>query len=197
MHRAESSFRRVTGTGTYGLGLIGITVGERRLVGHSGGFPGQITRTLVDPDTALTVCVLTNAVDGPADALAVGLVQLIDLLTRPAADWQALPAGVTEEDLQRLTGRYGNLWGETDIVAGGGRLVMLDPVTPGPLDAAQELRALDATTLRVEDTDGFGASGERIPFEVDDDGRVTRMRVTGVSSWPEEQHRAGGGADGN
>lgn len=197
MHRAESSFRRGTGTGTYGLGLIGITVGERRLVGHSGGFPGQITRTLVDPDTALTVCVLTNAVDGPADALAVGLVQLIDLLTRPAADWQALPAGVTEEDLRRLTGRYGNLWGETDIVAGGGRLVMLDPVTPGPLDAAQELRALDATTLRVEDTDGFGASGERIPFEVDDDGRVTRMRVTGVSSWPEEQHRAGGGADGN
>ena len=40
--------------------------------------------------------------------------------------------------------------------------------------------------LRVEDTDGFGAAGERIPFELDDDGRVTRVRVTGVSSWPEE-----------
>ncbi|MCP6014357.1 hypothetical protein NL362_27785, partial [Klebsiella pneumoniae] len=88
--RAEATFERGTGTGTYGLGLIGTTVGERRMVGHSGGFPGQITRTLVDPTDGLAVCVLTNAVDGPAESLAVGLVQLVDLLTAPAADWQAL-----------------------------------------------------------------------------------------------------------
>ncbi|MBD4385603.1 serine hydrolase, partial [Xanthomonas citri pv. citri] len=55
MHRAEAAFPRGTGTGTYGLGLIGISVDGRRLVGHSGGFPGQITRTLVDPATGLTV----------------------------------------------------------------------------------------------------------------------------------------------
>ncbi|MEO4039371.1 serine hydrolase [Micrococcaceae bacterium Sec6.3] len=186
MHRAEATFERGTGTGTYGLGLIGTTVGERRMVGHSGGFPGQITRTLVDPTDGLAVCVLTNAVDGPAELLAVGLVQLVDLLTAPAADWQALPDGVAPADLDRLTGRYVSLWGEMDIVRGGDRLVRLDPTTPGPLDAKEELRALDATTLRVEDTDGFGAAGERIPFELDDDGRVTRVRVTGVSSWPEE-----------
>lgn len=190
MHRAEASFARGTGTGTYGLGLMGVTVGERRLVGHSGGFPGQITRTLVDPDTALTVCVLTNAVDGPADSLAAGLVELIGLLTSPAADWQRLPEGVTEEDLHRLTGRYHCLWGETDVVFGGGRMVMLDPTVSAPLASVQELRALDPTTLRVEDEDGFGASGERIPFELDDDGRVVRMRVTGVSSWPEEAYLA-------
>ena len=46
----------------------------------------------------------------------------------------------------------------------------------------------------MEDTDGFGTSGERIPFELDDDGRVTRMRVTGVSSWPEEDYLARRGA---
>lgn len=186
MHRAESTFPRGAGKGTYGLGLLGITVGERRLVGHSGGFPGQITRTLVDPTDGLTVCVLTNAVDGPADALATGVVQLVDLLTQPAASWQALPDGVTTADLDRLTGRYLCLWGEMDVVRGGDRLVKLDPTTPSPLDAVEELRALDATTLRAEDKDGFGGSGERIPFELDDAGRVTRVRVTGVSSWPEE-----------
>lgn len=190
MQRAESTVPRGGETGTYGLGLIGAKAGQRQTFGHSGGFPGQITRTLVDPKAGLTVSVLTNAVDGPAESLAVGLVELIDLLTASAADWQRLPDGVTEEDLRRLTGRYCCLWGETDVVYGGGRLVMLDPTVASPAAAAQELRALDATTLRVEDKDGFGASGERIPFEVDDDGRVTRVRITGVSSWPEEQYLA-------
>lgn len=190
MHRAEASFPRGTGTGTYGLGLIGISVGGRRLVGHSGGFPGQITRTLVDPATGLTVSVLTNAVDGPADALAVGLVELIDLLAQDAADGQALPTGVMTDDLDRLTGRYVSLWGETDVVRAGERLVLIDPGTPGPRDRMHELRALDATTFLPEDEDGFGASGERIPFDLGDDGRVVRMRVSGVSSWPEEDYLA-------
>ena len=190
MQRAESTVPRGGDTETYGLGIIGAKIGERKTIGHSGGFPGQITRTLVDPKGGLTVCVLTNAVDGPAESLAIGLVELIDLLTTPPADWQKLPEGVTEEDLKRLTGRYCCLWGETDVVFGSGRLVMLDPTFSAPVAVAQELRALDATTLRVEDKDGFGASGEEIPFDVDDDGRVTRMRVTGVSSWPEEQYLA-------
>lgn len=194
MQRPESTVPRGGETGTYGLGMIGTTVGERKTVGHSGGFPGQITRTLVDPDGGLTVCVLTNAVDGPAESLAVGLVELIDLLTTAPATWQKLPEGVTEEDLKRLTGRYCCLWGETDVVYGGGRLLMLDPTVSTPLTAVQELRALDATTLRVQDKDGFGASGEQIPFDVDEDGTVTRMRITGVSSWPEEQYLARRGA---
>jgi CubicO group peptidase (beta-lactamase class C family) len=49
MHRGEWD---VEGTeDRYGLGLGIETIGERRLVGHSGGFPGYITRTLLDPST--------------------------------------------------------------------------------------------------------------------------------------------------
>lgn len=194
MHRPESTFTRRGAQVSYGLGLIGATVGERRTVGHSGGFPGQITRTMLDPATGLVVCVLTNAVDGPAEALATGIVQLVDLLAQGPADWQALPDGVSTDDLDRLTGRYHSLWGEVDVVRGGDRLVMLDPTTPGPLDALEEVRALDATTLRVEDKDGFGGSGERVPFELDGEGRVVRLRISGVSSWPEEAYLARRGA---
>lgn len=190
MHRAESTFERRGATASYGLGLIGTAVGQRAMVGHSGGFPGQITRTLVDPVSGLVVCVLTNAVDGPAEALATGLVRLVDVLSRDAAAWQGLPDGVTVGDLERLTGRYLSLWGVLDVVRGGDRLVTLDPTTPGPLDDLKEMRALDATTLRPEDEDGFGGSGEAVPFELDDEGRVVRVRVTGVSSWPEETYLA-------
>lgn len=190
MQRAESTFTRKGAHASYGLGLIAAKVGDRETVGHSGGFPGQITRTLLDPTNGLVVCVLTNAVDGPAEALATGVVRLIDLLTKDAADWQALPEGVTVENLDRLTGRYLSLWGETDVVRGGDRLVMLDPTTPSPLDDCQEMRALDATTLRPEDADGFGGSGEAVPFDLDQAGQVVRMRLTGVSSWPEEAYLA-------
>lgn len=188
MQRAESTFTRRGARTSYGLGTIVVDVDGRRMVGHSGGFPGQITRTLLDPSTSLVVCVLTNAVDGPAEALATGVVRLVDLLSRDGADWQALPEGVTPEDLDRLSGRYHSLWGETDVVRGGDRLVLLDPTTPSPLDDCREMRALDATTLRPEDADGFGGPGEPVPFELDDQGRVTRMRVTGVSSWPEQTY---------
>lgn len=188
MQRAEATFTRRGVRTSYGLGLISASVGDRTMVGHSGGFPGQITRTLLDPTSGLVVCVLTNAIDGPAEALASGVVQLVDLLTKDAADWQALPEGVSTADLDRLTGRYHSLWGEVDVVRGGDRLVMLDPTLPGPLDHCEEMRALDPTTLRTEDTDGFGGSGERVPFELDEDGKVVRLRVTGVSSWPEETY---------
>ena len=49
--------------------------GERRLIGHSGGFPGHITRTLFDPVDGLTVVGLTNAIDGPARELVVGVMR--------------------------------------------------------------------------------------------------------------------------
>ncbi|WP_278235323.1 serine hydrolase domain-containing protein [Isoptericola sp. AK164] len=61
----------------YGLGFETREVGGRRLVGHSGGFPGQITRTWFDPSERIAVAVLTNAIDGPADALALGMFGLV------------------------------------------------------------------------------------------------------------------------
>jgi len=39
----------------YGLGFGIHKIGERRLIGHGGGFPGHITRTLFDPVDGLTV----------------------------------------------------------------------------------------------------------------------------------------------
>jgi CubicO group peptidase (beta-lactamase class C family) len=41
----------------YGLGFSVQVVGERQLVGHGGGFPGQSTRTLIDPVDQLVVVV--------------------------------------------------------------------------------------------------------------------------------------------
>ena len=69
----------------YGLGLIVETVAGRRVIGHSGGFPGQITRSILDPEDGIAISVLTNAVDGPAAELASGALAILDAaLERPA-----------------------------------------------------------------------------------------------------------------
>lgn len=183
MQRAESSVVRAGSKDAYGLGLVISTVGSRTMVGHSGGYPGHITRTMVDPESGLGVCVLTNAVDGPAEPLATGLVQLIDLLL--AEPETTVPDGVSEADLDRICGRYHSLWSVVDLVRGGDRLVRLNPSTPSPLDVAEEMHVEDATTLRVADNHSFGAPGEQVRLTLDADGAVERIRLAGVSHWPE------------
>ena len=64
MQRLESVVTAYgTEVGRYGVGMGLQTVGERHLVGHSGGWPGHITLTLLDPVGKLVVSVLTNAVE--------------------------------------------------------------------------------------------------------------------------------------
>jgi D-alanyl-D-alanine carboxypeptidase len=170
----------------YGLGLDLRTLGERRLIGHGGGYPGQITRTWIDPEDQVVVSVLTNAVDGPADALARGLFGLLDLALAAPEDGDRLPA----EQLQRYTGRFANLWGVTDVALLGGRLVFLHPGAPEPAEEYAELTVADADTLRLEAVPGFGSPGETVDYEWAADGTASRVRAGGISSWPLDVFRA-------
>jgi D-alanyl-D-alanine carboxypeptidase len=181
----------VTSYGTevarYGVGLQLWTVGDRTLVGHTGGWPGHITATLIDPVEKLVVSVLTNAIDGPAEELATGLVKLVDLVLKPRADMPPLPANAPA--LSSFTGRFAGLWGVVDVAELGGRLVLLHPTSPDPLPGMHELEVLDADTLRVAAQPSFDAAGERVPLERDADGRVVCLRFGGVTSRPLEEFR--------
>jgi len=166
----------------YGLGMGVSTVGERRLVGHGGGWPGHITRTLLDPGTGLAVSVLTNAIDGPALELAVGAVKLVDLAAAPGPHHldpeQRAIAGA-------FVGRWATLWGVQDIVLLGDRLVGLNPSQADPTTAVVDLEVVDDDTLVMATGPGFGAVGERVRASRDDDtGRVTTLRTTsGMTTW--------------
>lgn len=165
--------------GRYGLGVDLTTIGERHLVGHSGGWPGHITLTLADPQTGLVISVLTNAIDGPAQELAHGLVKLIDAARTPRAEVPAPP--VDAPPLTAFTGRFAGLWGVLDIAELGGRLVLIRPTLPDPLHAMEELQVVDDGTLRVAAQPGFGAGGELVRLERDDSGRVVALRLAGVT----------------
>jgi D-alanyl-D-alanine carboxypeptidase len=187
MRRRESEIRAHGAEPRYyGLGFDLRTAGERQLIGHSGGYPGHITRTWIDPGAQLVVSVLTNAIDGPADVLARGLFALLDLALAAPEDDGRPPAA----ELQRYTGRFANLWGVTDVASLGGRLVLLHPNAPEPAEEYAELTVIDADSLRLEALPGFGSAGETVHYERAADGSVRSIRAGGISSWPLPDFRA-------
>ncbi|WP_344231221.1 serine hydrolase [Kribbella hippodromi] len=147
----------------YGLGLSVTKVGERAVFGHGGGYPGHITRTLVDPEKRLVVSVLTNSIDGPASQLAEGFFRLLDLAE--------LKDRGDETGLARFTGRYANLWGVNDIALVGGRLYVIAPADGNPADEPERLEA-DGDTLRVVSSNGYSSYGESYRFTFAPDGTV-------------------------
>lgn len=185
MQRLESVVTAYgTEVGRYGVGMALQTVGERQLVGHGGGYPGHITLTLIDPVAQLVVSVLTNAIDGPAEDLAVGLVKLIDVALKPRAE--VAPPAVDALALSSFTGRFAGLWGVLDVAELGGRLVLVRPTLPDPLPGIDELEVVDDRTLRVAAQPSFGPAGELVPLERDAEGRVVSLRLGGVTSRPVE-----------
>lgn len=170
----------------YGLGFSVHRLGDRRMVGHGGGFPGHITRTLVDPGDGLVVSVLTNCIDGPALALAQGVVALIDLASGRRADAMA-PAVPAEVDPSTFTGRFANLWGVVDVVELGGVLHVLSPNQPDPTTGRTTLEVVDADTLQIVETGGYATPGERVRY-TREGGDVTSVRVGGATSWPVEEY---------
>ena len=156
-------------------------VGGRRLVGHGGGYPGHITGTVLDPVARLAVSVLTNAIDGPAQEMVTAAVGLANLAAqRPSA---AVDAGAVD----RLCGRYANLWGVLDVVRLGAGLYAIDPSAPDPADKPLALDVTGPTTLRIGHTRGYGSAGEVLDFDLRDDGTVRSIRgFSGATSHPLE-----------
>jgi CubicO group peptidase (beta-lactamase class C family) len=168
----------------YGLGFGIHKIGERRMIGHGGGFPGHITRTLFDPVDGLTVVALTNAIDGPARELAVGIVKLVD----SALDAAKAPGDdEAAADHASYTGRYAALWGLTDVVDLGGRMWLVTPNQPDPTSAMEKLEVVDADTLRIAEAPGYSSPGETVRY-TRSDGRVTSVLLGGITIVPVEEY---------
>ena len=165
------------GESGYGLGVQLNRIGEHELYGHSGGYPGHITRTFACPSRRTVVSVLTNAVDGPAESLAVALFRLLDL----AASATHQPA----TDGTRFVGRFSTLWGVQDVALLDGRLFGLNPTLANPADDAVALEVLDEHTLKMVSGPGGGSVGEPVHYEFGPDGSIRSVRGgSGMSMRP-------------
>jgi CubicO group peptidase (beta-lactamase class C family) len=186
----------------YGYGTTVHYYNGHRMVGHSGGYPGHITRTMWDPEEGLAISVLTNAVDGPAEELAAGILKILDK-AREVTPKRPLNSGLTnsaaiqppaapdgEIDLGSFTGRFAALWGVTDVLILGGKLFASSPVAPSPVVQPYELAVIDANTLRIMSGSPYASVGELFRYERHGDGKIISVFTGGMKAWPIEDYRA-------
>ena len=123
----------------------------------------------------------TNAIDGPAVALASAVVRLIDL-ARNAEEKNstASPSHETHD----LEGRYATHWGVFDLAWLGGRLHMIDPTLPDPTSMVTVLEMTDRDSARIVETNGYGAPGETMRFVRADDSTVRTIEGASLGAVP-------------
>lgn len=164
-----------------GLQVLDLAPGGRRLIGHSGGYPGHLTRTWCDPSDGVVVSVLGNAIDAGVGDLATGIFRMIDYVARPDSSIPAHAAGTSARD---FTGRLESLWSSVDIVSIGDRLLYVPLTMSNPVDVLGELSVESADTARlIRARDGYTSEGELFTFERGDDGALTRVRCTSAMTY--------------
>jgi CubicO group peptidase (beta-lactamase class C family) len=163
----------------YGLGIDLEDADGHRVVGHGGGYPGHITRTTVDPRSGVAISILTNAIDGPARGLVVGALALIGLAAADIAEDEKVDATA-----EKYCGRFANLWGVTDVVRLGNRLVAVSPEADDPAEGVSTLTVVGDDRLKVSSDNGFGGIGEQMVYTFDGPDVVSVRGPGGMTSWP-------------
>ena len=178
--RANPTTARKPDGAAYGLGMAAESYGDHRMTGHSGGYPGHVTRTILDPADGLVVAVLTNATDGPASLLAGGLLALIDAARGSAA---APDTPAPEADRPEL-GRWQSGWAVIDIGMVGRTVRAVQIGGWEPLEEADELE-VTADGFRITAGNGYGLLGEPVRLQPDGSLRYGSMTMTRFTDLPE------------
>ena len=165
----------------YGLGVATEPLEELETFGHTGGFFGYSSRTIVAPELRLTVSVLVNSVDGPASDWAAGLVHI---LRRHAK------SGPPAASVAEWKGRWWNPWGAIDLVPLGDRVLLASPDSLTPLADAGEITVSTDVNGAITVADGFGSFGEHAARVVGAEGAPVRLLLAGEEYVPEAILRA-------
>lgn len=179
MQRAEwpSFAGRSRDTDTaYGLGFFLSKYGKQQTFGHSGGFPGCITRSMANGEDGIVVSVLTNAIDGPAEQTLSSIYNIINY-------FDAHLSNVAEHGLTRFEGSYVSLWAHIHILAEKDHLISVPAGIWDPFAATEKLMFVEDDTFRITETGSGGLEGELVHFH-EENGRVKHMMYQGKTFWP-------------
>ncbi|MEP6876164.1 MAG: serine hydrolase domain-containing protein [Burkholderiales bacterium] len=164
----------------YGLGTICATLADWEWCGHSGGFPGTITRTVSVPARDLTVSVLTNAADGLSHGWLEGALHILRSFAL---------RGAPSRKVARWSGRWWSLWGAVDLVAVNGRVLVANPSLLNPLLDASEIEVTGsrngASHGRIVLAGGYMSHGEPARIEFDARGKPAQFWLGGTCYLPE------------
>ncbi len=161
----------------YGLGWMTWHVDGISLAGHSGGFPGFITKIGFSPTERLAAAVLTNANSPAASAALQTLYHVIAGVGRKWSDAAATTKWHTRGSLAPFCGLY-RLEGSDLLVSRiNGSLFLIDPEDPAPLSSAVRLEPKGKSRFLMVDGDDFGFLGEVATFQIERSGKAASVRI--------------------
>jgi CubicO group peptidase (beta-lactamase class C family) len=155
----------------YGLGTMSGEVEHRAWFGHTGVFPGYVTRTAVAPEWELAISIGTNANDGLANQWIDGALHIMNAFAQN---------GAPEPAVADWTGRWWSHWGPFDLVPMGGKVVAAVPAMLTPFADASEISVTDRLLGRVGLANGYGNHGETVRRIADASGDITSVWFGGI-----------------
>jgi CubicO group peptidase (beta-lactamase class C family) len=162
----------------YGLGIVSGKTAEWEWFGHSGAFQGFASRTMVLPEPALTVSIVTNALDGPTDRWLDGTINILTCFAKLGA-----PTG----EVRDWTGRWWSLWGAIDLVPMGGKVMVAVPALQNPFTDATEISLTGADRGRISLAAGSARHGENVRRVRGRNGKVDEVWLGGRCFLPEAE----------
>lgn len=166
--------------GRYGLGLQLSSVGKRNTIGHGGGFPGTVTVSFCDPNDELVVTVLVNSY-APVGLIAKDIINILDYFKEHSKNAPAI------RKTEKFEGRFMCLWGISEFVSFGKKILDIYPDSWTPLEGATELKVVDGNTLKITKTNGYSSEVELIRFTFKD-GKAVKVSHSGTTHWPEKKY---------
>ena len=161
----------------YGLGIIGGTLEGHGWFGHSGAFPGFISRTSTVPDWGVTVSIVTNSIDGLANPWVDGVLGIFHRFATHG------PADAAVSD---WSGRWWTIWGAVDLVPMGRTVLIAAPGQMQPFADAGELAVESATAARISRSNGVGSHGEPAARTPGPDGTAPVLTLGGTELLTEQ-----------
>jgi len=165
----------------YGLGVTSGKTGDWQWFGHSGGFQGFITRTVVLPEHRIAVSLLTNAVDGQAGPWIDGVIHILAMFARH---------GAPQNEVHDWSGRWWTLWGAVDLVPMGDKVIVAVPSLPNPFTEAGEISVSDKDTGHFTAAAGTARYGETVRRVRRPDGSISEVWFGGTRLLPEAEAAA-------
>lgn len=162
----------------WGLGFRILRLNDKTTVGHGGAVLGYRTLLRLCPQDKTAVIVFTNSDDGnPEMYVDKAFAWVAPALVKAAK--AKLETAVADPSWYSYTGKYQDPWSDEQILIHEGRLIHIDPSLPDPMEAPTLLIPVpgQSHTFRLESENGFANPAELAVFEVDENGRVTRLKI--------------------
>lgn len=154
-----------------GLGFGIYKTGNTTLIGHAGECPGYLTQIKMDNDNKWAFVVMINCLGVNSNRFVEGMNNI--LRSYNSSGSVELPPDINLEDYE---GKYYDFWdGESMIIPWKGKLAVFYLKAEYQNGPALLLKHIEGDNFRIMKRDG--SRGNKVWFERDDKGKVTRYHI--------------------